>query len=683
MSFGAVFAYAEHIMNAPSPLWLAMGVLAGIGGTGRGWAVTAERSELEQAARWVAGHFATAEQLPFRFTYGGKSSVDLLPRWRFEGGERPLGRGRTERTLRFLDPDTGLEVRCVAVEYRDFPTVEWTVHFQNTGPRDTPVLADIWSLAARLDLPASSAAMLHHFRGSPCTANDFEPFETPLPVGASRRITAAGGRPTNSDLPCFNLAGSGLGWIVVVGWPGQWAAEFAREPSGDVRVTAGQETTRFTLRPGESVRTPLMVVQFWEGDWIRAQNVWRRWMIEHNLPRPGGRLPPVQMAACSSHQFGEMIHANTANQRQFIDRYLEERLGLDYWWMDAGWYPCEGEWPRTGTWEVDTNRFPGGLRPITDHAHARGVKSIVWFEPERVHAGTWLAENHPEWILGGSGGGLLNLGNPEAREWLTDHVDRLLTDQGIDLYRQDFNLDPLPCWQANDAGDRHGITENHHVTGYLAYWDELRRRHPNLLIDSCASGGRRNDLETMRRAVPLLRSDYIMEPVGNQGHTYGLSFWLPYQGTGTGSRELSPYLLRSTMVTHFTACFDVRRPDLDYAMLRRVLGQWREYAPCYFGDYYPLTSYSLEATAWMAWQFDLPQEGRGVVQAFRRDRSADECVVFRLSGLDTKARYLCTDLDSGIARSRSGEELETTGLPVAIPQQPGDAVIVYRKVPNP
>ena len=64
--------------------------------------------------------------------------------------------------------------------------------------------------------------------------------------------------------------------------------------------------------------------------------------------------------------------------------------------MDAGWYPAnETGWPKTGTWEVDTKRFPGGLRAISDHAHAKGVKTIVWFEPERVHAGTWLAENHP------------------------------------------------------------------------------------------------------------------------------------------------------------------------------------------------------------------------------------------------------------------------------------------------
>ena len=179
------------------------------------------------------------------------------------------------------------------------------------------------------------------------------------------------------------------------------------------------------------------------------------------------------------------------------------------------------------------------------------MKILVWFEPERVAPGTWLSEHHPEWLLStrhdqrrpgaGNDNRLLNLGNPAARQWLTEHVDKLVTGQGIDLYRQDFNINPLSFWQAADTADRQGITENHYVCGYLAYWDELRRRHPSMLIDSCASGGRRNDLETMRRAVPLWRSDYAYEAIGHQGMTYGISLWLPYHGTGTVASSAAPY----------------------------------------------------------------------------------------------------------------------------------------------
>ncbi len=621
--------------------------------------------------------------LPFSFTYADKPGAELLKALPAERKTRDLDTNRTEHTVRWTDPATGLVVTWIAVQYHDFPTVEWTLYFKNSGKNDTPILADLQALdlnVERFPWPSApwSEFRLHHQTGSPCQANDYEPHLTTLSPGEVKRISAAGGRPTNSDLPYFNIElPTSEGLIAVIGWPGQWTAEFARDGEAGLHVRAGQELTHFKLLPGEEVRTPLVAIQFWKGDRIRSQNIWRRWMLAHNLPRPGGKLPPVEMAACSSHQFGEMIHANTENQELFIRRYLEEKLKLDYWWMDAGWYWNKTGWPNTGTWEVDTDRFPGGLRVICDYAHARGVKTIVWFEPERVTADTWLTNNHPDWIFGGRGGGLLNLGNPDAWNWLTSHVDKLITEQGIDLYRQDFNIDPLSFWRKADAEDRQGITENKYVVGYLAYWDELRRRHPDMLIDSCASGGRRNDLETLRRAVPLLRSDYIIEPVGNQGHTYGIAFWMPYYGTGSGA--VDTYMLRSVLCPHFTACFDMRRTDLDFDLVRRVLGQWRQYAGDYFGDYYPLTPYSLDNSAWMAWQFDSPEKGCGVIQAFRRADSIYEQIRPRLAGLDPDAQYELTNLDTGKVTEMTGRQLWDTGVAINIPDQPGSAVVTYKK----
>jgi alpha-galactosidase len=216
------------------------------------------------------------------------------------------------------------------------------------------------------------------------------------------------------------------------------------------------------------------------------------------------------------------------------------------------------------------------------------------------------------------------------------------------------------------------------VEGYLAYWDELRRRHPDMLIDSCASGGRRNDLETLRRAVPLLRSDYIIEPVGNQCHTYGIASWMPYHGTGSSATDL--YQLRSALCPQFNACFDMRRTDLDYQQIRRVFKQWRQFAEYYFGDYYPLTGYSLENDVWMAWQFDVPDKGEGVIQCFRRADSPYESARFRLHGLDPEAQYELTNLDLDQPVRMSGRELLDGGLPITAAARPAAVVITYRRV---
>jgi alpha-galactosidase len=625
---------------------------------------------------------------PFSFKYGDKTFADLLPGLAKDSNSARLDDTRTQHELRYNDAETGLEVRCVAIEYLDFPTVEWTLYFKNTGAKDTPILSDIQALDTRFNRLADEVYarfarpgefILHHHTGSICTQQDYEPHESIMKPKETKQLASAGGRGSNGEFPYFNIEWPGEGVIAVVGWPGQWRATFTRDEGAGLRVSAGQELTHFTLHPGEEVRTPLVVLQFWKGDPVDAQNTWRRWMIAHNVPRPGGQLHPMHLSGCSSHFFGEMVTADEASQFQFIDRYVEERIPIDYWWMDAGWYVNTSGWPNTGTWEVDTKRFPRGLRAITDHAHAKGINTIVWFEPERVTPGTWLYETHPEWLLGKDGEQkLLDLGNLAAWQWLVDHTDKILTDQGIDLYRQDFNMDPLEYWRNADTPDRQGIAEIRHITGYLAFWDELLRRRPGLRIDTCASGGRRNDLETLRRAVPLWRSDYIMEPIGTQACTYGISSWIPFHGTGV--KEPDAYRFRSMMTPYPNCLWDARRTDLNYDELRRRTSQWKQVAPNYAGDFYPLTPYSLDRGSWIGWQFDRPEAGEGMVQVFRRAGSIYRSADLVLRGLDRIARYTIADLDTpDKPREMTGSDLLEKGLPVEIGTRPGSALFAYKR----
>lgn len=613
---------------------------------------------------------------PFSFTYNGKPSRDFLADWQTTRSTRKLDSKRLERAVTYSDPATSLSVTCTAVTYDDYPTVEWLLHFRNDGTTDTPIIENIQALDVSIERGSKPEFVLHHFVGSVCEPRDYQPLRTVLAASEKKRITTNGGRPTNSDMPYFNIEKPGGGLIAVIGWAGQWAAEFQRDDAIGLRITAGQELTHFVLHPGEEVRGPLGLLQFYEGDMVRAQNIWRRWMIAHNQPRPTGKPLKPTLSFCNGNHFPQLM-GSAKEEMHFLARYAEEKIAGDYWWQDAGWYQCSPDgWPKTGTWEVDRERFPKGIREVSDFARTHGTKTIVWFEPERVMPGTWLYENHPEWLLGPDGRQkLLWLGNPAARKWVTDHVSQMLTEQGIDLYRQDFNIDPLQFWRANDAPDRQGITEIRHVEGYLAYWDALIARHPGLLIDSCASGGRRNDIETLRRAVPLLRSDYIFEPVGEQCHTYGISFWIPFNGTGF--IDINEYLVRSVMAPEFTLGPDVRRKDLDYDTLRRLVAEWRECSDCFLGDYYPLSSYSLENDAWMAWQFDRPDLGRGIVQAFRRGASPVFGCEYKLKGLQPDGRYVLRNMDNTDETTASGQEFMDKGLKIQINQQAKAVTLTY------
>lgn len=667
-------------------------VLLGVGllAVHAGCAQLVQAGEMETRSHWIAGHLLNPNaRPPFSFVFGGVCSDTVLAAWQRSTEDKTLDKNRTQHALVWTDQKAGLKVRCVAIEYADFPVVEWTVYVRNTGTSNTPILENLQGLDVRFDRTGDGEFVLHGIKGDSCTADSYQPYELTLSTKAVTRFApAASGKSCDGPRgwPYFNLQMPGGGVILAVGWPGQWAASFSRDEGNGVRVVAGQERTRLYLKPGEEIRTPLIALLFWQGtDMVSAQNVWRRWYVAHNMPRVNGQpQPPVTQ-----------IQVDGCEQTiQYVGRFLQAGIRPDICWRDAGaggttWYPSNTGPYRdkdallnTGTWEIDWTKYPRGFKPFSDWAHSNGMAFLLWFEPERVgDPNSWLGRTHPEWLLPGtSHGSLLNEGDPAALSWLINHVDGMIKSQGLDWYREDMNgCGPLPAWRRNDASDRQGVTENLYVHGHLAFWDELRRRNPGLRIDSCASGGRRNDLETMRRAVPLLRSDFQFPSMagvveGNQGHTYGLSFWLPFQGSGVYSYDA--YSFRS----FYMASFGMGTLTLENtAAQQKAYAECRRIAPLMLADYYPLTAYSLERTQWVAWQFNRPERGDGVVQAFRRAACAEASKTFRLRGLDPLAEYEFTDFDAEGTRRLAGKELMEKGLILETKGKPAAAVVMYRK----
>jgi alpha-galactosidase len=279
---------------------------------------------------------------------------------------------------------------------------------------------------------------------------------------------------------------------------------------------------------------------------------------------------------------------------------------------------------------------------------------------------------------------LLRLDEPACRKWITDRVSQVISDEGIDFYRQDFNIDPLYYWRGADADDRLGMTEIRHLEGYFKHWDELVRRHPNLLIDSCASGGRRNDIDTLKRAVPILRSDWTGDPANTafdpqdeQNHVYGISFWMPWHGSGF--MTVDPYLVRSLMGPIVGIGVDTRRTDLDYKLLMKLYREIRAVQRDCLGDYLPLTPYAKGPDAWCAWQFDRPELGQGIVQAFRRKSCASETITLKLGNLDPDATYAWRDLDGDAPREIAGKAL-LDGIAITSAKRPAALSFTYRRI---
>jgi alpha-galactosidase len=648
----------------------------------------------DRAARdaFAAARFERTEAPPFAFLYGGRSSASFLAHWRIEGDPKAAPAAVPSeaivKTVSYKDPATGLRAILTSIVYRDFPAVEWVVRLRNEGPADTPLIQDLMACDVSLAEFGAGPVTLYRALGSSADRSDFAPVRDTLSApGAAAKFSPSGGRSSDSAaLPFFNVAAEGKGIVAGIGWSGKWRAAVEKTGARGLRLTAGMDATRFRLHPGEEVRTASIALLFWtSGERLDGHNLWRRFVLAHHTPRPHG--VPVELPLSSGVAFGgpfpcnEYVCATEAGALAAIDRLKQFGLDMDNYWIDAGWYEnaTKNWWSGVGNWTINKANFPRGFKPVTDAAKALGKGFVLWFEPERVYEGTRLDREHPDWLvsLPGNPNRLLNLGDKRALAWLSDYVAGFLKAEGVSVYRQDFNFDPAPYWKAMDAPDRIGIAEMKHVEGLYAYWDALLARVPGLLIDNCASGGRRIDLETIGRSVPLWRTDYsYFEPNGYQCHTYGLHLFLP--ASGTGNNATRKYEFRSSMNGAVVTGWEINNA-FNVTQAVEDIAEFRVLRPYFYGDFYPLTEYSTSDGAWSAMQWDRPAEREGIVLAFRRPMAMNASITISPKGIDPAGDYEVSFEDYGIAVVKAGKEL-AGGLAIKIADAPGSLLIRYRRV---
>ena len=579
----------------------------------------------------------------------------------------------------------------VTFEKRGYPeenAVEWQVHLHAPSGGESPLYEDVKSADFVVQFPSDKGVMLHWSKGSHAEATDFQPRVETLSAGKPITLESFGGRSSDGVMPYFNLATEGGGLIIAVGWSGDWRASFESMNDGQVRVTAGLKRCRFTLMDGEHVRLPSVLVMSYRGVWLDGQNQFRRLMLRHFTPKSHTPMHLMPVAASVHGMFA--FNATTEETLTALAAHIAAlKLPLDTFWLDAGWN--EGGFPHgQGNPHADPIRFPHGLRPVGAAVSKSGMRFLVWFEFERAMRSTWLDRERPAWLLAPSGTPnelrymekdgfrLLDLGNADARRWALDRISQHIREAGIDVYRQDFNQYPTFFWHSHEPPDKIGLREVRYVNGLYDLLDELARRHPGLILDNCASGGRRLDFEMMRRCVVLWRSDSCWGassfPRNVQAMTHGLSHWLPLHGLGAHTTD--NLALRSGMGA--CACFAVnfRNPAVVTA-LRRHLDRYLKVRPLFAADFYPLTEWSDDPAKWLAFQFHDPAKGEGIVQAFCGEDTPRGSHTLKLHGLDPNKRYTITDWDAPEAPAkRSGAEISNAGMEVRA-HDGNKAVVLY------
>jgi alpha-galactosidase len=584
-----------------------------------------------------------------------------------------------------------MQVKAEILVYRDYPVIEWTVYFCcAAGQKQTEILENVKS--ADIFFESETAPLLAHNNGDFYSIDGYTVTKTKLENGVKFSQAPVGGRPCDRAFPYQRLLFDGFGINISIGWPGQWSCEYSGTKDG-VAFTAGQQVSHTYIKNGEIFRTPRMTLMFFEGGEARGINVWRRWFNAHVTPRQKGRILEPKSVVCDQNGGMEWQEATEENQLTSIAYAKENFPGARLLWIDAGWYPCydaagNKTWPVTGDWHADPERFPNGLAPVGKACKDAGIELLVWHEPERVHKDSKLCKERPEWMLApktDNGNYLLDLTNPDCHKWLCGHMENHIKESNITCYRQDFNFEPLHYWRDNEAEDRQGMVENLYLQSYLSYWDYLLLNVPDLWIDSCSSGGRRNDLETMRRSVPLHPTDYgYGEHHVIQAFRHTLHSWIPFTRSFASSWDTDNEHYSSDpfdsykmingfgVLTSFAEIPALKEHADKIPYLKKLKDIWEKFAEMQLtGDFYALTENHRDNSKWTVFQFDRPENSEGAFQVLRNNQSKDESTTVKPHGFCGECEYVFTNKETGESFEIGGAEIKNNGLTFSLPVRSG------------
>lgn len=640
--------------------------------------ISAEEMKLTESEKklcldWYKDNFSKSGDYPFTFKVDGeKFNPD---EWSKKFADSPefgsvYSGGQTEYLV-LSSKKYGLEVTVEATVFSENATCQWTVYIKNTGSGNSGVISDFYALDSSFSTGKSE---LYYSMGSDTAASDFSLIKKNLNF-FEKKFSGTDGKPTEAYLPYFNISGENYDMVLGIGWTGQWAATFS-ERKAATNISVKQEKLEAYLLPDEEIRSPLVSISFYNNENpLKGFNLFRNWVTESVYPE-----------SVTQNYYTVMEVAGPTSTRT-SDEIIEILNGLDTsvyenahaFWMDAGWYEYnEGWYDGVGNWTVDKSRYDNGISELSDYAAQKGLGHVLWYEPERVYPGTQfhnVGSQHKEWLISVEGNDniMWNLADEEALAYYSEYILNSLKENGVTVYRQDFNFAPAEFWEKADKeyyGGRTGICENHYITNLYKYLDYLCENIDGLIIDNCASGGKRLDLEMTYRSIPFWRSDYncsyhtdLFE--ATQSHTYGISFWLPI--TGSALYMANEYSSRSAIMPLMLMDF--------FSHTHSEFGYHNEQRDLMAGNYYPLDFGSFDKDKMHAMQFSTYDALAGTALIYKRAEVKDTEYTVKLNGLITSKTYNVYDVDNPEkVYSMTGKKLMEEGLKIKLPE--GEKAII-------
>lgn len=305
---------------------------------------------------------------------------------------------------------------------------------------------------------------------------------------------------------------TGQTYILQLAWSGNWRLRI--DPRGGMTTVAigpAAPAPQRIIAPGETVTTPSVSIGCVIGDLTTAVQALHAHQRRTLRPSSSERHTCRVLFNTWSYAEAELAESGLLDQVE-----MAAEFGADAFVVDAGWWGNPGEdWfrQRLGTWHT-ASRLPNGLEPIYARARERGLLCGLWVWIEGATSDSPIIQQHPDWLVhidGRPRERMLDLAKPDCAAWVESEIVRLIERYALDIFRIDYNEGP----GEGGTNPRAGYEENalwRHYEALYAIFDRVRERYPRLILENCASGGRRSDLGMLRRFDYTQISDYFILP---------------------------------------------------------------------------------------------------------------------------------------------------------------------------
>ena len=508
-----------------------------------------------------------------------------------------------------------------------------------------------------------------------------------------------------------NLTGESA--IISLAWSGNWCARFWNDPYRDLSNRPGRGTQlAFHMGPqgpapqrvietGETIVTPATHLGIMHCGEDEITAAWYQHLRTSVIPpRPKGK-EMYSIAGRIVEEPGIWMHKEIE---------IAAEMGAQAFMVDAGWNGDEfgGWWERRGDWQVG-KWMPNGLKSCLDLAHNYGMLFGLWMEPETIGAKSKILQEHPEWLLRtdldrevaqtvlvnpSEREFVLDLAHPEAATFFRTEVLRVIREHQLDFFKIDYNI------RIHEGGQhrRQGFSESegwrHYETLYATF-DQVRREMPEVALESCCSGGGRNDLGMMSRFHYTSVSDFSLFPRSIRAIN-GLTHFLPPESLCYYHNHMPPAHQKADLDTHLRVTLfsqtvfvgfggqDANRSTAYFEKTKRYLELAKNFTMPILASsplvYHHTPDIGLYAPAdWCVLEYAAQNQICGYAGIFKLSGGRAEYRL-RLRGVDASATYQVTLDNRRQVLRLSGQELMLHGLPVALDAANTSELVMYEKM---